>query len=407
MATEKTPAIVVGFERNGLGVSRALAAAGIPSIGIGGPERLPDWKTACCEIRACRRWTQEGLLDEIRRVAQEHKSRLPVLITKDQAVLWLSRERTSLCDNFIIELPEPDVVELLMSKRRTDRLAQTLNLPMPASWFVTSESELAQAATQLTYPAILKPQVKNDQFRRFGLRKAYRIENADQLNSAYIEVAQWESEVIVQEWVQGPDANVAFCLSYVGSEGSVFYPGRKLIQYPIRCGNTAICEPAPDNWEAEIKSITKRLWSAAEYRGLGSVELKFDEIRKRFFIMEPTVGRTNYQNEIAVINGMNIPAIAYFGALGDWEAVSRLAAVPLNRPRRKLIDESVVFRAILDARSIGDLTMSGGLQLLKGRKKFMLFRLGDPAPFFASFASWIWSRSRGAVRRLFRLVGLR
>jgi D-aspartate ligase len=44
---------------------------------------------------------------------------------------------------------------------------------------------------------------------------------------------------------------------------------------------------------------------------LGSLEFKLDEAARRFVIIEPTVGRTDWQEEIATLNGVNLPLIAY------------------------------------------------------------------------------------------------
>jgi D-aspartate ligase len=49
---------------------------------------------------------------------------------------------------------------------------------------------------------------------------------------------------------------------------------------------------------------------------LGSLEFKWDARARRFVIIEPTVGRTDWQEEIATLNGLNLALIAYCYELG-------------------------------------------------------------------------------------------
>ncbi len=46
------------------------------------------------------------------------------------------------------------------------------------------------------------------------------------------------------------------------------------------------------------------------------MEYKRDSRDGKFYMVEPTVGRTDYQEEIAVLNGINLPLVVYRGELG-------------------------------------------------------------------------------------------
>lgn len=398
------PALVVGLERNGLGVSRALAQCGIDCVGICGTRRLPEWSTHSCVVHGVREWSANGLVETMLSVSKEYGEPLPVLITKDQPVVWLSHWRDSLKDAFLLDLPSTDVVDLLMSKRAFELAAQSMGLPTPQTISIESAQDLDEKIGLITYPAILKPQVKNDEFRAHTRQKAYRIQGESALRAAYAEVAQWEPEVIVQEWVSGPDANVAFCLGHAGEAGRFYFAGRKLLQYPVGCGNTALCEPAPSEWEAELTTLTDRLWQHTDYRGLGSLECKFDDVRRRFVIMEPTVGRTNFQNELAVLNGVNLPAIAYFSSLGAWDRVDELVGRDARRPIR-LSNWAAERRSAVESIRSGHLRVSEWLRMHRGPSRTMLLRRGDLMPFVAFVAMSVVAKARGLARRITRLAG--
>ena len=67
---------------------------------------------------------------------------------------------------------------------------------------------------------------------------------------------------------------------------------------------------------AILRPLTDKFLDVSEYRGLGSLEFKWDAVTQRFLIIEPTVGRTDSQEEIATLSGVNLPLIAYRHQLG-------------------------------------------------------------------------------------------
>ena len=54
----------------------------------------------------------------------------------------------------------------------------------------------------------------------------------------------------------------------------------------------------------------------AGFDGMGSIEYKWDDNHRRFVMVEPTVGRTDWQEEIATLSGVNIPLSAYRHEVG-------------------------------------------------------------------------------------------
>jgi len=297
-------------------------------------------------------------------------------------VLWISAHRAELGEFFEIALPEPDVVMLLMDKIRFQAFAEERGWPLPLTWLANSLAELDALRGEITYPCILKPAIKNNEFRQHSPRKAFKIFSAQQLADTYAIVAAWEPEVIVQEWIEGGDDHIAFGLGYWSStsEPLAIFPGRKLRQWPPECGNTALSEPAPVEWSAGIARLTSEIFASVGYRGLGSIEYKVAS-RDRLVIMEPTVGRTNYQNEVAVLNGVNLPAIAYFDGIGMTSEVERLVAGAKREHRStKLIDVPADYRSARAYMRESKLTWGGWLRSRRGRKRDMLFRYDDPMP---------------------------
>jgi hypothetical protein len=61
---------------------------------------------------------------------------------------------------------------------------------------------------------------------------------------------------------------------------------------------------------------------------MGSMEYKRDERDGRFYMVEPTVARTDFQEEVACLNGVNIPEAAYRYESGLPQVAPTPAAVP-------------------------------------------------------------------------------
>ncbi len=387
-------AVVVGMEANGLGVARSLAQHSIDTIGLGMPAWRAEYATRSCRVIRCAEWSRKTLIEELVALGRRLEGKAPLLITKDEPVLWISDYRDALSEWYEITLPDHDTVHRLMNKIRFLQTSLDEGWPVPKTWIVRKRVELMDRLAEIPLPCILKPAVRNSEFRRNAPHKAFKVATRNELVEAYDLVATWESEVVIQEWVEGEDDRIAYCLAYYNREGRplALFPGRKLRQYPIDCGNTAIAAPVPNAWAEPILCLTRRIFERVGFRGLGSIEYKM-RADDEPVIMEPTVGRTNYQNEIAVLNGVNIPAIAYFDLVGQDARHPRVTVRPC-----KLVDGEAEFRAFLELRRAGRLTLRRWLMDRSGRKRYMMLRLADPAPFLAAAGTNLLRRLRGAVR---------
>ena len=395
-------AVIVGLEANGLGVARSLARYAIPCIALAEPAWNPCHQTNACSVVRGSDWTADALVRDLRSIGVRLKEKAPLLLTKDQAVLWVSEAREELCEFFEIALPEKQVVDLLMSKIEFVTFAQRHGWSVPQTWMIESEDEIMSRLPEFVYPSILKPRLKNDAFRQNSPKKAFRVNSQQELLTAYEMVAAWEKEVVIQEWVGGTDERIGFCLSYCNREAVplALFAGRKLIQWPVSFGNTAVSEPAPREWAELITPLTQDIWRTVGYKGLGSMEFKMRTGSNVPVIIEPTVGRTDFQSEVAVLNGVNIPVIAYCD-------LARLPLPPATDPVAsiKLVDGPSHWRA---ARVfIGQPRELGGGKWLKARsgpKKYMILRVEDYHPFLSS----IYMKIRGTMGDLLeRIVGPR
>jgi len=394
---DRPAAVILGFEANGLGVARSLHGRGIHCIGIDVCGRHAAYATRRCRIVQCAAWNEHAVVACLMETAARLERRPVLLITKDEAVLWVSGNRDRLAQYYDMVLPSRDIVDLMMNKSRFQRLAEGEGWPVPATVSIGSQEELRRQLGKMKFPCILKPSTRSREFRRNSPQKAYLVASAPELLDCYGTVSQWESSVVVQEWIPGGDDRIAFCLAYYGrnSEALALYAGRKLRQYPVDYGVTAVAAPAPDVWREPVLEASRAIFEKVGYRGLGSVEFKMREDGSPV-IMEPTVGRTDWQSEIAVLNGVDIPAIAYADGAELAERIPSRSVRPC-----KLVNHGAHWRSFRQLHKSGRQSFAEWMAERRGRKRFMFWRWDDPGPFFSAT---VYTYARRLLRAQIRAV---
>lgn len=311
-----TPAVVVGAGVNGLGVARSLARERVPVWLLDSDARRPEMRTRAATPVTVRSLHGEALVEELIRLAEEQFSGLrPVLfLTQEESVRTVSHQRDRLSALYRFSLPTKDVVDVLQHKQGFQRLAEQLDSPIPPLVHVRALADLA-AIENLRYPVVIKPGERNAEYSR-QFKKAYRVESATEAADLIRRVLAVMSDVVVQEWIEGPDSSIYFCLQYLDKRGQVAgsFSGRKIRSWPPQVGGTASCVAAPEVHE-ELSDMTARFFQAAGVIGMASMEYKRDARSHEFRMVEPTIGRTDYQEEVATLNGVNLPYVAWCSEL--------------------------------------------------------------------------------------------
>ena len=309
------PVVVAGGNLNGLGVVRSLARQHIPTYLMAMTRGCPAaWSRHATFVRAPRLQGEE-FVDALVRLATQLKCRPVLVLTQDSSVLTVSAHRQTLEPFYHINLPDGPIVEALSDKLLFDALAARENFPVPRSCAVRCRDDLRRI-DDLLPPVILKP-AKKGRVLSSAAERAVRADTVERAREIASEMLAHVSALIVQEWIEGPDSEIYFTFFCVGRDGQPtgLFSGRKLQSSPPAVGSTAICIPAPDLAET-LERLTLQFLQRVPYRGLGSLEFKREVRTGQLLMVEPTVGRTDWQEEIATLCGVNLPAIAYWRALG-------------------------------------------------------------------------------------------
>lgn len=374
----KPPAVIIGGNLNALGVARSLSRCGITVIALSSARACPmAWSRHARLIRV-QHLQSDALVDSLVSLSRRLKCRPVLMLTQDASVLTVSAHRKSLDPLYYIEMPDDLTVRTLSDKISFDALATRESFAVPRSCAVHNADDLARISG-LTPPLILKPA---DKARVLvgAVPRTVRAETLEQAREIAAHILEHGTDVIVQEWIEGPDSEIFFTLFCAGPDGNPagMFSGRKLLSTPPRVGSTAVCVAAPEHAEA-LERETREFLRRVPYRGLGSLEFKRDVRTGRFMMVEPTVGRTDWQEEIATLCGVNLPEIAYWLALGRS---------PPNTPRPVPTCQRA-WRADLEFRLPAE--FRGRIRVIDG-----YFRWSDPLPGLYHYA---YER---AVRRVWR-----
>jgi predicted ATP-grasp superfamily ATP-dependent carboligase len=316
----------------------------------------------------------------------------------DMTVLLLSRFRRQLEPWFQVVLPDPEVVETLMDKVAFLTYAQETGLPIPATYLLHNYQEAEEAARWLTYPCVLKPPLKLPRWQNENLAKAYKAADAEELMRLYKRCAPYSDLLIVQEWIEGTDADLYSCNCYfnAGNEPLVSFIARKVRQWPPHTGTSSLGVEVSDD---VIRQTSLEMFQGAGYRGLGYLEMKRDPRNGRYYIIEPNIGRPTGRSSIAEAGGVALLYTMYCDVLG--------LPLPENRQQMyqgaKWIYWRHDFQSALYYWRKGQLTLRDWWRSWRGPKTSAVFSRRDPAPFLADlfqslalFLGWRKKKSKAS-----------
>jgi len=171
---------------------------------------------------------------------------------------------------------------LAMDKLRTKQVWHSLGLPTPRHAVLTSHADCEAAAAELSFPLIVKPAHEGSSI---GMAK---VESVEALIAAWQDAARYDSQVLVEQWIAGPEYTIAVLRGQVlppiglGTPHTFYdYDAKYLAddtQYRIPCGLSA-------EKEAELKELTARACEAVGTQGWARADVMQDA-NGQFWLLE-------------------------------------------------------------------------------------------------------------------------
>jgi predicted ATP-grasp superfamily ATP-dependent carboligase len=310
---QKMDIVVTGGSANALGILRSLKNHNLTLLCDS--ENHPAWHCRFArkyKVRSTK--TGEFIEDLLAYGATLSTTVKPLLLlTEEKSVYQVSLHRDQLERYFRFLLCPHELLTTLQSKSGFQQLAERHHAPIPKAVVLQQLFDLP-LCNDLQFPCVLKPLEQNEDYSR-QFKKAYKVASPTEVETLYRQISTVMPQMIVQEWLEGEDSDIYFCLAWFDQESQLFssFTGRKLRSWPRHVGGTAACTGAPEAAD-ELSKLTSEFASACGYVGLIGMEYKYDQNRRAFYMIEPTVGRTDYQHEIATLSGHNLMAdiVAYF-----------------------------------------------------------------------------------------------
>ena len=225
------------------------------------------------------------------------------------------------------------MVHKLYDKAQFQMLAERESLSVPRGVILSNPSDLA-LISELNLPLVIKPADKAPLVSNLENDRPVRVDTRAEAYQVTLRMMEKAGRLAIQEWIEGDDSDIYFSLFVCDSEGKVvaMFSGRKLVCDPPDVGITAICTAAPEIDE-ELSHLSRQFIERVGYKGIGGLEFKRDRRSGRLVITEPTVGRIDWQEEIATLCGVNIPLAAYCAETG----------VPFKESARQTSQHDVAF----------------------------------------------------------------
>lgn len=310
------PAVVVGLCSHGLATVRALASHGIEVYALDKDLSLPAAATRRARVRPAGAFEGEGLVASLRALAREIGRPAVLYLMNDRMVRTVARHWPELAGDYLLSWAEArETVAALLEKSTLAARCEQQGLDYPGSAVLASEEALEEATARLEPPYIVKP------VSPLGPFKAARVADREQLR-ALVRSHGDGGPLLVQQWIDGGDQALYFCALYL-EDGEIVarFDGHKLASWPPALGQTLAAESRRDD---AVFAAAERFFAGLRLSGPVSLEVKRGQ-DGRLWVIEPTVGRTDFWLPLCVANGVDLPYIEYGAVTG---------AVPDAAPQR-------------------------------------------------------------------------
>ena len=211
---------------------------------------------------------------------------------------------------------------LAMDKLRTKQVWQSLGIPTPRHAVLGSESDCISAGAELGFPLIVKPAHEGSSI---GMAK---VTSASELTDAWKAASTYDSQVLVEQWIQGPEFTIAMLRDQVlppialGTPHTFYdYDAKYLAsdtQYRIPCG-------LDSHKEQELIDLTAKACEALGIAGWGRADVMQDAEGQFWFLEVNTApGMTDHSL---------VPMAARAAGLDFQQLVLAILAASIEEPR--------------------------------------------------------------------------
>ena len=310
MTDNRFAALVLGVDSHGLAAVRALKQAGVPTYALDAGRPLPGASSKQFHrLFKTPSFAPDDLLPMLRQARRslDRFEKVALLAMNDKQVDVIARHAAEVTADFSVAwIDQADRILRLLRKDALEAhsLQFGLNYPRTVQFRQPSDSALA---ADFRFPVIIKPVRPLSSFKTEMATDLSQLKNWLQRYAA-------DLPILGQEYVAGGDDAIFFGALML-EKGRVLFgmSGRKLASHPPARGQTTVAETvhAP-----EVLAMTRQFFEGLALSGPVSLELKRAP-DGGFWVIEPTVGRTDFWAGLCIGAGFNQPLMEYQLATGQ------------------------------------------------------------------------------------------
>ena len=307
LSFDRPPAVVVGVCGHGLTLIHALSEGRVPTIALEANRRLPGVHTKFARVRFIPDINGEPLITSLIELGRQIVSpgKAVLFLTNDNMTRTIAQHWEKISEYYSLSWAHcrADILSLL-DKNGLEAHCSAHGLLYPVSFLLANNADIDAAIAAVGPSAIIKPSKPLSGFKTHLPRDRDDYEN---LVTKFL----LDLPFLVQTFIPGDDSVIYFCALYL-DHGKVIdrFDGRKLRSRPM--GHTTVAEPFPND---EIFEKTMLFFSGSALSGPVSLEMKRDPAGN-YWVIEPTVGRTDFWLGLCVENGVNLPLEEYKHQIG-------------------------------------------------------------------------------------------
>ncbi len=292
--------------------------------------------------------------------------------TTDLFSLHLSSLKEELEGNYHVLLPNAEVVQKLVNKKKFYQSLSSYRIPYPVTYFPNSIDDVKEISKKIKFPIFIRPAISQIFVKAFH-KKGFLANSAKELINYYRLSSKFEIDTIFQEVVSGPAKNLYGIAGYFDRKSlpKVFFVYQRLRGWPLMFGTNSLIVSIPTSDVQPIKETAKNYLHQLRYHGLMEAEFKRDPQDGIFKLLEINA-RSWWQNSFPTKCGINIVFISYLDAIGkeieyteDYEAGIKWMHF-LNDLRSSIKTKNI--------------TMKDWISSLRNIKDWAYFSADDPIP---------------------------
>ena len=314
----------------------------------------------------------EAATDFLTSSASDYLEGSVLLAAGDQELEIVNRHRETLAKKFRLDLSNPVAQQMMLNKLATYAAAQEVGVPTPRFWRVRTEEDLLRLREEFPYPLIVKPEVSHVFVKKFK-RKFFVAESFEQLLESFRLTMGAGIDVVLLEMIPGPDSKLCSYYTYIDEEGNPLFDFTKRIirRYPVNMGLASY--HITDRVEG-VRELALKLFRHVGLQGLANAEFKYDERDGQLKLIECNA-RFTAANRLVAKAGFDLGCFVYNRIVG-------IPQPPLTEFRTglRMWDPLRDFRAFLELRQRGEITLIQWLGSIMHRTSISYFSWRDPLP---------------------------